>query len=519
MLNPKVLFLDFDGVVVDSNGIKDSAFEEIFKSYSKKEEILKYHYENNAVPRDKKFHHIAYQILNLPPKEADTLIALWLADFEIKTHSAIVECPFIPGAERVLRDLSNRYLLVLASATPDEHLRRILKERKISNFFYRIQGASKSKAQFFDEFINELGIDADDCLFVGDSPEDLEASINSKIPFVAITRKFDFKAFKGIKLNDMEPLYEMLSQNSKTTLGNKVSFSCVACESTQVLQKRDYNGAKENVFLKFESINLCENCGLGTAFPQYTQEELNHFYASGKYWSNEDNQVLNSAHQIVQAFFRLKSSTPYFSSYDFLNFLDIGAGNAYIADWISYFIKNKNVSYSFIEPDLRISNKNLEKKLGFEIRKVSDSEYKNYNFIFLNQVLEHMAEPHKFLKNLFNTSNPGTRLYVEVPNRDYLFKDSVFPHIYFFTPESLERLLSKVGWKVLKIESFGVDSSKIRGLGSILWQKINSIGFRISARFGIRYLMIVFNNQLFNYSSRENGIWIRAIVEKEIVED
>ena len=59
----KVIVLDFDGVIVESVGIKTEAFRELFRDSPQVEEIYQYHLANNALSRFEKFPYICENIL------------------------------------------------------------------------------------------------------------------------------------------------------------------------------------------------------------------------------------------------------------------------------------------------------------------------------------------------------------------------------------------------------------------------------------------------------------------------
>ena len=64
---PKLILLDFDGVIIESVGIKDEAFEKLYQNYPKHlTQIMEYHLSHNATIRFIKFRYIVENILNEP---------------------------------------------------------------------------------------------------------------------------------------------------------------------------------------------------------------------------------------------------------------------------------------------------------------------------------------------------------------------------------------------------------------------------------------------------------------------
>ena len=92
-----ILFLDFDGTIVDSNKIKDQAFDKIFSRWPQfRDYMMKWHLKRNAVDRYKKFEFFVSEVLEDSTNKA--LIADLLAEFENITEKAIIDCSYILGA-------------------------------------------------------------------------------------------------------------------------------------------------------------------------------------------------------------------------------------------------------------------------------------------------------------------------------------------------------------------------------------------------------------------------------------
>ncbi len=137
----KVIVLDFDGVVVESNDIKNTAFSEMFIGSPEYEHIMRYHRTNNHVCRQDKFRHILGSILKQPVQESD--IAIMADNFSALTRQKIIECPYVDGAEDFIKYFSSRLPLYIASATPANELKTILDSRRIFKEYKRAYGAPK----------------------------------------------------------------------------------------------------------------------------------------------------------------------------------------------------------------------------------------------------------------------------------------------------------------------------------------------------------------------------------------
>ena len=69
----------------------------------------------------------------------------------------------------------------------------------------------------------------------------------------------------------------------------------------------------------------------------------------------------------------------------------------------------------------------------------------DFDLLIMSHVLEHVADPRQFLHEALQRLKPGGILFIEVPCRDYLFKDIWEPHLLFFDKPQLTLLLRDLG--------------------------------------------------------------------------
>lgn len=95
------------------------------------------------------------------------------------------------------------------------------------------------------------------------------------------------------------------------------------------------------------------------------------------------------------------------------------------------------------------------------------SKLGEYEFVVMADVLEHLVNPEKVLKELVKVSSSGTKLLISLPNvagwamRKQLFFKGDFEyqesglldktHLHFYTVNTLPKLLSENGWKVEEV--------------------------------------------------------------------
>jgi HAD superfamily hydrolase (TIGR01549 family) len=183
-LRPEAILFDFDGVILESVGIKTDAFRELFKTYpAKVNAIVQYHLQNGGVNRTEKFAYIYRKFLRRPLTEVDQK-RLGIRFSNIIQMKMLV-CRYVPGALRFLKSLQGRVPVYVASATPERELKRIIKKRGIQPFFKRIFGHPTSKRETIRSVIRQGNLHPSQILYVGDSLADWKAARAEGILFVA----------------------------------------------------------------------------------------------------------------------------------------------------------------------------------------------------------------------------------------------------------------------------------------------------------------------------------------------
>ena len=199
--------MDFDGTLVESNNIKDRAFETIFCEWPEHTETMMcWHLTHDSIERGEKFRYFVEEVLALPGQ--NDLIEKLSSRFGELTKTAICECPFVKGAEEFLEYFSNRIATYLVSATPQQDLNQIIKARALAANFKDVYGAPISKIETLKNIMLSENVSVDEILFIGDSAEDQQAAKFLGIRFIGrqSNRKLDvideniFNDFIEIKL-------------------------------------------------------------------------------------------------------------------------------------------------------------------------------------------------------------------------------------------------------------------------------------------------------------------------------
>lgn len=178
------VIFDFDGVILESAGIKGDAFERLFEDHpAHLEGIRAHHLANLGVSRFEKFDWI-YENLLERPLPGDERIELGRRYSSLVLEQTLT-CPFVPGALEALRRLASNLPLFVASATPHEELVHVIEQRQLSGFFTAAYGSPPAKDRLLAKIVMEGPFQADRVLMIGDGVSDLRAAESNGCPFLA----------------------------------------------------------------------------------------------------------------------------------------------------------------------------------------------------------------------------------------------------------------------------------------------------------------------------------------------
>ncbi|OGA23530.1 MAG: hypothetical protein A3I02_17020 [Betaproteobacteria bacterium RIFCSPLOWO2_02_FULL_67_26] len=287
--------------------------------------------------------------------------------------------------------------------------------------------------------------------------------------------------------------------------------ACPACGGA-FGERIPYPGAQAGRFsLHFEHIGVCAGCGLGMALPRHTQAELDAFYADGSYWSDAVGRSRGqSFHERNQCRHRVARALGVLGNASALRVLDVGAGHGWTAHWLERLAPGAVAAFEFIEPDEACSREILARRPGAGTTRLASLAVARagYHLVFLNHVLEHMAEPAQCVASVSALLAPGGVAYFEMPHADQRFKADVFPHTWFFTPAALARLAAGCGVAEVLREAFGRMPSR-RGL-DLAWR----VAFRVSAALGLADLAGALDDRVWRYQAGADGIWLRWVLAR-----
>ena len=181
----KIIIFDFDGVISESVNIKTMAFAEMYKDYGDEvvKQVVAHHLSHGGVSRYEKFRIYHEELLGIEVSEKKILeLAKIFSDLVL---NKVVKAPYVKGAYEFITKYYNKYEMFIASATPDNEIKKIIKEKKLSKYFKQIFGSPKKKNSIVKEIISKNKYLSKNILYIGDAIEDYNAAVNNNNNFIA----------------------------------------------------------------------------------------------------------------------------------------------------------------------------------------------------------------------------------------------------------------------------------------------------------------------------------------------
>lgn len=234
-----------------------------------------------------------------------------------------------------------------------------------------------------------------------------------------------------------------MNMNFKT-----VDAKCTICKDSKL-----------NILFEKSSFHYvkCANCSLVFASPRLTIDEINRIYKigfKGKLDKKKNESDQSKYYKTIKSFNKYRSNN---------RILDIGCFYGTFLNAASDFdweIYGTEISKDII-PHAK-KNTNGDIRLG-ELEDINFEE--NYfDVIVMMDVIEHLPDPLKTLKEINRILRPGGLLYFDTPNFDSLERKiigkdlhTIFPwHFYFFNSRTILNLLNKSNFKTQSCYTSGI---------------------------------------------------------------
>ena len=186
----KIIFWDFDGVILNSNKVRDKGFEMVLSGFPKDEvdKLLRFHRKNGGLSRYVKFRHFFEVIKGKEISEEE--INDWASKFsDIMLSSLKDKTLLIPETNNFIKENYQNYQMHIVSGSDQTELRELCKSLEIEHFFKSIHGSPTPKNDLVKIIIEKHNYEPASGILIGDSINDYEAAKVNDLHFQAFGNK------------------------------------------------------------------------------------------------------------------------------------------------------------------------------------------------------------------------------------------------------------------------------------------------------------------------------------------
>lgn len=184
VLKYEAILWDFDGVLMNSNPIRDRGFEQTLAEYPAGEvaALLAYHRANGGLSRYVKFRYFFETIRNESITEEE--VKAWAHRFSGVVKSLLFDAALlIDETVGWVKENHTRVPMHIVSGSDQAELREVCRHHGIDQYFKSIEGSPTPKKQLVAGLLGKYGYTADRCVLVGDSVNDYDAAMVNGLRF------------------------------------------------------------------------------------------------------------------------------------------------------------------------------------------------------------------------------------------------------------------------------------------------------------------------------------------------
>ena len=181
----EVILWDFDGVIIDSNSVREFGFREVLKEFDSEqvEQLIDFHNANGGWSRYVKFRYFYEEILKRPISESKVQ--------ELANSFSSIMVESLPNPEllidetvRFIQEMhSQRKQMHIVSGSDGNELRSLCEQLELSKYFVSINGSPTPKPALVKEIITGGKISTSKYCLIGDALNDYDAANENAIQF------------------------------------------------------------------------------------------------------------------------------------------------------------------------------------------------------------------------------------------------------------------------------------------------------------------------------------------------
>ena len=186
----RVVVLDFDGTLIDSNFLKYQAFFQLFPDRAERGIVRSV--------LDEMFEASRYDILaeilarrdHCRPEDCRPAVQSLAKAFNDIVVAGAKRCGEVEGAVKALDFLSSRARLYVSSTTPEAALQEIIAFRGWNDYFVDSFGYPRKKTETLAGIIDREQVDSSKVLVVGDGESDRISAVENQCRFIPVQGAF-----------------------------------------------------------------------------------------------------------------------------------------------------------------------------------------------------------------------------------------------------------------------------------------------------------------------------------------
>ncbi len=181
----KIIFWDFDGVIISSLKIREMGFRVALKDYPKDqvESLIEYHKENSGWSRYVKFEYFFNKIRNDTFTKNDILKLAKSYSNSVK-FDLINKSLLIKKSMNFIKENFKKYVMFIVSGSDGAELNEVCRGLGITDYFHSIHGSPEPKKDILKRILKDFNYDPSNCLMIGDAKNDYDAASDNNIHFL-----------------------------------------------------------------------------------------------------------------------------------------------------------------------------------------------------------------------------------------------------------------------------------------------------------------------------------------------
>ena len=196
----EAILFDFDGVLLNSNEVRDLGFEKVLIDFPKNQvdKLLEFHKANGGLSRYVKFRYFFNEIKGEPI--SDNRLSELTDQFSTIMRKMLVDSTLLieETIGFVQKEYGNTDMHIVSGSDQDE-LRFLCNSLKISQYFKSINGSPTPKIELVKKILEQEDYKGK-CVLIGDSINDYEAANMNGIEFMGYNNS-EVESFSTIKIN------------------------------------------------------------------------------------------------------------------------------------------------------------------------------------------------------------------------------------------------------------------------------------------------------------------------------